>query len=128
MFVQTPCLIDIVVHALLFLQLVVVEEVGSLLEGEFTVMTASGAVVGIMVVAEDLLEMSMGAGVISRVEVGVLLGVVKVISQAEGEEAVWVEQGKMSPHETLWGEFWHPFLTVVSLVCGNIKGLQVIKS
>jgi hypothetical protein len=91
-----------------FLQLVVVEEVGFLLEGEVIVMTASRAV-GIMELSGVLVEMSMEAGVISLVEVGVLLGVVKVISKAEEEEAVPVDQSKMFPHETRWGEFLSAF-------------------
>jgi hypothetical protein len=90
------------------LQLVVVEEVGFLLEGEVIVMTASRAV-GIMELSGVLVEMSMEAGVISLVEVGVLLGVVKVISKAEEEEAVPVDQSKMFPHETRWGEFLSAF-------------------
>jgi hypothetical protein len=85
-----------------------VEEVGFLLEGEVIVMTASRAV-GIMEVSGVLVEMSMEAGVISLVEVGVLLGVVKVISKAEEEEAVPVDQSKMFPHETRWGEFLSAF-------------------
>jgi hypothetical protein len=88
--------------------LVVVEEVGSLLEGEGIVMTASRAA-GIMVVAGDLVEMSMETGVTSLAEVGVLLGVVKVISKAEGEEAVPVDQSKMFPHETLGVNFGSQF-------------------
>lgn len=71
-------------------------------------MTASRAV-GIMAVFGVLVETSMEAGVISLVEVGVLLGVVKVISKAEEEEAVPVDQSKMIPRETRWGEFLSAF-------------------
>jgi hypothetical protein len=107
--VQIPCLVDIVVHVFWFLQLVVVEEVGSLLEGEVIGMTASRAV-GIMAVSAVLVETIMEAGVISLVEAEVLLGEVKVISKAEEEEAVPVDQSKMFPHETRWSEFLSAFL------------------
>lgn len=95
-------------------------------------MTASRAV-GIMVVAGFLVELSMEAGVISLVEGGygviypveggALLGAVKVISKAEEEEAVPLDQIRMFPHETLGGEFWASiFENIVSM----IKEAQVI--
>lgn len=84
------------------------EEVGSLLEGDCIVVTASRAV-EVMAVAGDMVEVIMETGVTSLVEVGVLLGVVKVISKAEGEEAVPVDQGKMFPHETLVVNFGSQF-------------------
>ena len=97
------------------------EEVGSLLEGDCIVMTASRAV-EVMVVAGDMVEVIMETGVTSLVEVvtslvevGVLLGVAKVISKAEGEEAAPVDQSKMFPHENSSGEFWKPVLTKLFL-------------
>lgn len=90
------------------------EEVGSLLEGDCIVMTASRAV-EVTAVAGDMVEVIMETGVTSLVEVGVLLGVAKVISKAEGEEAAPVDQSKMFPHENSSGEFWKPVLTKLFL-------------
>lgn len=95
------------------------EEVSSLLEGEVTVVTASRAVV-IMVVAVFLVEMSMEAKVISLVEGGYgviypVEGGVKVIGKAEGEEAVPLVRIRMFPHEAQWVNFWHLFLKTLFL-------------
>lgn len=79
------------------------EEVGSLLEGEGSGVTALGVVI-MAVVAEALVETSMQTGVNSREEVGFWVGVVveMFIIKEEGEAAVQADQSTMllALHET----------------------------